>query len=74
MLAVTSEVLSAVRRAKSDAKVSMRAEVDRVSVSGTEQTAGLLQQAEGDLKAAARAEDVVYSSGEFSVESVLAEA
>lgn len=74
VLAVTSEVLSAVRRAKSDAKVSMRAEVDRVSVSGTEQTAGLLQQAEGDLKAAARAEDVVYSSGEFSVESVLAEA
>jgi valyl-tRNA synthetase len=74
VLSMTSEVLSAVRRAKSDAKVSMRAEVDRVSFTGPEQAAGLLRLAESDLKAAARAQDIVYLTGEFSVESVLAEA
>ena len=74
LLSVTSDVLSAVRRAKSDAKVSMRAEVDSVSVTSTKEAAGLLKMAESDLKAATRAEAVSYSEGEFAVESVLAEA
>ena len=74
LLSFTSDVLSAVRRAKSDAKVSMRAEVDCVSVTSTKEAAGLLKMAESDLKAATRAEAVSYSEGEFAVESVLAEA
>ena len=74
VLSITSDVLSAVRRAKSDAKVSMRAEVDSVFVTTTEEAAGLLKMAEADLKAATRAEAVSYSEGEFSVESVLSEA
>jgi hypothetical protein len=31
----------------------------------------LIRQAEGDLKAAARAEKILYSEGEFEVDSVL---
>jgi valyl-tRNA synthetase len=74
VLELTSAVLSAVRRVKSDAKVSMRAEVEMVSVTSPAESAGLLRLAEDDLKAAARAEEVSYWDGEFAVESVLAEA
>lgn len=69
---MTAEVLSAVRRAKSDAKVSMRAEVESVSVVTDASGIEFLRQAESDLLAAARAESIYYSEGEFSVESVLA--
>ncbi len=69
-----SKVLTAVRRAKSDAKVSMRAELERVTVTAPAETIELVKQAEADLKAAARTEVVSYAEGEFSVEAVLAEA
>ena len=55
VLTETGAVLSAVRKAKSDAKVSMRAEVDSVSVSAGPESIELVRQAEDDLKAAARA-------------------
>ena len=71
VLTETGAVLSAVRKAKSDAKVSMRAEVESVSVSAGRTSIELVRQAEDDLKAAARAETVLYSEGEFAVESVL---
>jgi valyl-tRNA synthetase len=72
VLAVTGSVLTSVRRAKSDAKASMAAEVSSVSVSATAEHLNLIRQAEADLKSAARAAEMAYSEGEFSVESVLA--
>jgi valyl-tRNA synthetase len=71
VLTESAAVLSAVRKAKSDAKVSMRAEVDSVSVTAGPESIGLVRQAENDLKAAARAIEVLYSEGEFAVEVVL---
>ncbi len=73
VLAITGEVLSSVRRAKSDAKASMRAEVVSISISADPDSLALIRQAEADLMAAARAEKIVYSEGDYSVESVLAE-
>ena len=49
----------------------MRAEVDSVSVSAGPESIELVRQAEDDLKAAARAGEVLYSEGEFAVEAVL---
>jgi valyl-tRNA synthetase len=71
VLEITGAVLAAVRRAKSDAKASMAADVDTVSVSASAGELDLLRRAEGDLKAAARTVVVNYSEGEFAVESVL---
>jgi valyl-tRNA synthetase len=70
---LTGEVLSAVRKAKSDAKASMRAEVSLVSISATHDRLDLIRQAETDLQAAARAEQVEYAQGDPNVEVVLAE-
>jgi valyl-tRNA synthetase len=68
-----SEVLTAVRRTKSDAKASMRAELERVTITAPAETVEFLEKAEPDLKAAARTEVVEYREGEFVVEAVLAE-
>jgi valyl-tRNA synthetase len=73
ILELTGEVLSAVRKAKSDAKASMRAEVSLVSISATHDRLDLIRQAETDLQAAARAEQVEYAQGDPNVEVVLAE-
>ncbi len=72
ILEMTARVLGAVRRTKSDAKVSMRAEVDRVVVTAPAGAIGALRPAEGDLAAAARAETVEYVEGEFAVLAELA--
>jgi valyl-tRNA synthetase len=69
---VTGAVLSAVRKAKSDAKVSMAADVETVSVTAPAHELDLIRQAEGDLKSAARTEKILYSEGEFGVQSILA--
>jgi valyl-tRNA synthetase len=73
ILAVTGEVLSAVRKAKSDARASMRAEVSLVSISAADERLDLVRQAESDLQTAARAEQVTYAQGEPDVAVVLAE-
>jgi valyl-tRNA synthetase len=73
VLTVTSTVLSSVRRAKSDARASMRAEVASIAVSADAGAIDLLRQAENDLKTASRAELVVYAVGEFRVETTLTE-
>ncbi|MCH7899373.1 MAG: valine--tRNA ligase [Acidobacteria bacterium] len=67
ILEITSQVLSSVRRTKSDAKVSMRAEVESISVSAGPESIELLKEAESDLMAASRAATITYSEGEFSV-------
>ena len=72
LLDVTAEVLGTVRRTKSDAKVSMRAEVERVTVTAPIGSLDLIRQAEPDLAAASRANVIEYHEGEFSVEAELA--
>ena len=71
VLIETAAVLSAVRKAKSDAKVSMRAEAESVSVSAPADRLDLVRKAEDDLKAAARAGGIIYSEGDFGVETIL---
>ena len=73
ILSASSEVLTAVRRAKSDAKVSMRAELERVSIVADASMIASLREVEADLKAAANTDVVYYSEGEFSVVAELAE-
>lgn len=73
VLAAVSDVLSAVRRAKSDAKVSMRAEVDSVTVKCGGDKQALIARGEADLMAATRAGVIEYAEGEFEVETRLAE-
>jgi valyl-tRNA synthetase len=55
-----AEVLSAVRRTKSEAKVSMKAEVSRVTISGPAELIARVQQAEADLRAAGHVAAVDY--------------
>ncbi|TMR18371.1 valine--tRNA ligase [Nonomuraea turkmeniaca] len=62
VLAVASEVLRRVRKAKSEAKLSMRAEVSRLTVTGPE--IELVRQAQDDLCAAGNVEEFVLDHGE----------
>jgi valyl-tRNA synthetase len=71
VLEVTGAVLAAVRRAKSDAKVSMAAEVETVSVTAPSEQLDHVRKAEDDLKGAARTGVVRYLEGEFAVDAVL---
>jgi valyl-tRNA synthetase len=74
VLAATSEVLTAVRRAKSDARTSMRTGVASLQVTAPEEDLGAVQAAEGDLLEAARGSGVDYEVGEFAVAVVLEDA
>ncbi|WP_433431234.1 valine--tRNA ligase [Nonomuraea sp. CA-141351] len=70
VLAVASEVLGQVRKAKSEAKQSMRAEVSRLTVSAPE--VALVRQAQDDLCAAGNVEEFVLEYGdELKVEVYL---
>ena len=65
--AVVDEVaaaLSLVRRAKSEAKVSMKAEVDLVVISGPDEMLARVRAAEADLKAAGRIERIDYTTAD----------
>ncbi|MGH8951196.1 MAG: valine--tRNA ligase [Acidimicrobiia bacterium] len=73
ILAETGAVLSAVRKAKSDAKTSMRTEVRLVSFSAAADRLDLVRQAEMDLLAAARADQVTYAEGDPDIEVILAD-
>ncbi|WP_214415386.1 valine--tRNA ligase [Sphaerisporangium fuscum] len=74
VLPAVSEVLREVRKAKSSAKLSMRAEVSRLVVAGA--GAGLVRHAQDDLCAAGVVEEFVVSpgGGELAVEVTLAAA
>ncbi|MEV6983429.1 valine--tRNA ligase [Sphaerisporangium sp. NPDC051017] len=74
VLAAVSEVLREVRRAKSTAKLSMRAEVARLTVSGA--SVALVGSAQDDLCAAGSVEEFVLlpEDGGLRVEVMLAEA
>jgi len=77
VLGVASDLLTAVRRAKSDAKQSMRAEVASVAVTDTAERLAALSAAEGDVTDAGKvAKLVTHELGaghEPSIEVVLAE-
>ncbi|MEV4094812.1 valine--tRNA ligase [Streptosporangium saharense] len=71
LLPTVAEVLGHVRKAKSDARLSMRAEVARLTVTG--ELAGLVRQAQDDLCAAGAVEEFVLreSEGDLLVEVAL---
>ncbi len=72
MLTKTAEILTEVRKAKSTAKVSMRAPVDFVLVSGDARTTALLSQAAGDLRSAGVIGDLQIVEGEPQLKVELA--
>jgi valyl-tRNA synthetase len=74
VLAAVATALAAVRKAKSDAKVSMRTEVTSATVSGPTTYLDLVRAAEGDLVGAGRIATVAYAESDQqpSVEVVLA--
>jgi valyl-tRNA synthetase len=74
VLEVASQVLASVRRAKSDAKLSMRAGVEEILVSAVGESLLALRAAETDLMAASNATTITYSEGDFSVETLLGQA
>ncbi|HYO86210.1 MAG TPA: valine--tRNA ligase [Dermatophilaceae bacterium] len=64
LLAAVGEVLAGIRRAKSDAKVGMRAQVSRVEVASPPQVQQWLRAAQIDLCAAGRVSRITYASGD----------
>jgi valyl-tRNA synthetase len=76
MLDVVAAVLGDVRRAKSDAKASMRTEVTMAEVKAPAEQVALLEQARGDLAAVGRIAklDLVDGASEISVTVELAQA
>ena len=62
VLTLASEVLRQVRKAKSEAKLSMRAEVSRLTVRAPE--IELVRQAQDDLCAAGNVEEFVLEYGD----------
>jgi valyl-tRNA synthetase len=67
VLEAAGQVLAAARRAKSDAQVSMRAEVDSIDVAGPEVGLERLRLGEPDLLEATRARTIRYSPAEHLV-------
>jgi len=74
VLSVAADVLTEVRRAKSEAKRSMRAEVTAITVIDTPERLGALDQAAGDVRAAGVIGRLLLDKGEaFAVEVTLGE-
>jgi valyl-tRNA synthetase len=73
VLLVAAEVLSQIRKAKSDAKRSMRTEVERCVVRDTPRRVEALRAAAGDVTEAGRIADLVIEEGEPAVDVTLAE-
>ena len=77
MVGVVAEVISQLRKAKSEAKVSMRADVMRATITAPAATLELIKEAASDLMAAGRVQDdfnYVASDGYITVEVELATA
>lgn len=75
VLEQTSSVLGAIRKTKSEAKVSMRAEVESAAVAGPDTKIRAAQVAETDIKAAGRVAELTFTadaSDEVTVAVVLA--
>ena len=77
VLEQTSEVLGAIRKTKSEAKVSMRAEVESAAVTGPAVKVTAAEKAAGDIKGAGRVADLTFNpsdTDEINVDVVLAPA
>ena len=75
VLSVAADVLGAIRRAKSDANVSMRAEVFTVHVTDTADRLAALRRAGDDVREAGRVDALHTTEGDpFRVEVTLADA
>jgi valyl-tRNA synthetase len=74
VLDVAGEILGQVRRAKSEAKVSMRAAVEHAAISDTAERLAALRQAERDLSDAGTIATLTLTEGEPSVDVRLAPA
>lgn len=74
LLTTAGQVLSAVRKVKTAAQVSMKAEVASVNITGSSKAIASLEVVEGDLRnAGVISGDVAYQEGEeLSVEATLA--
>jgi valyl-tRNA synthetase len=67
VLESAGRVLTAVRRAKSDAKVSMKVEVSELAVQADSGMLDAVRVAEADLLEAARASSIDYREGDFGI-------
>jgi valyl-tRNA synthetase len=67
VLEVAAEALSAVRKAKTAANLSLRTEVAKVTVIDTEARIQALRAAERDVRGAGRIEELILSVGEPAV-------
>ena len=67
-----ARVLGEVRRVKSEAKVSMRADVSELEVTADPASIERIRSVEADLLEATRAPAIDYAEGEFAVMAVLA--
>jgi valyl-tRNA synthetase len=76
VVTLASDVISAIRKAKSDAKLSMRAEVASVTVHGQPRALDTVDTIAGDLRAAGNVDafDLRPDDGELRVEVTLAAA
>ena len=75
VLDLASRALTAIRRAKTDAKVSQRTGVISAVITGTDQQVDLLSQAASDLKAVGRIADLGFTGGDsLTVTDVVLEA
>jgi len=72
MIAEVADVLSAIRKVKSEAKVSMRAEVAHAEVLRPAGTAARVSSARSDISAAGRIADLQIGEGEPSTQIDLA--
>lgn len=72
VLDVASAVLGEVRKAKTAAKQSLKAEVAKATVHDTSERLAALREAEADLSHAGSIRQLVMSEGDFSVEVELA--
>ncbi len=75
VVADVATALSAIRKAKSDAKVSMRADVEAAVITGDADALGRIEEAGADLAAAGRVAHVTYvpAGGPLRVEVTLAD-
>jgi valyl-tRNA synthetase len=73
VLAVAADLLTEVRRAKSEAKRSMRAEVEKVKVTDAPERLGALDKVALDVRSAGAIDQLFFAKGdEPSVEVTLA--
>jgi valyl-tRNA synthetase len=69
LLPLASQVIAAVRRAKTDAKVSMRSAVDALTVTGPAEVLARFALIEPDIRSAGAIVDITTGEGDFAVEA-----